>query len=168
MKLKKKLWVLLALMMTATLPALAQEKKKEDVIKIVYQCDFPDITRMHFLLSTLNNVVKHYQSTLETYEIDIVAFGPCLQYVMKDFKGTEFEKKRYIDHGGPEKNGTAGRMKSLLMKAGDNMKIIACQNTMKKKNVKKEQIEDYVEFTPSGIIKIIDLQREGYAYIKIM
>ncbi len=168
MKLKKNLWVIMALMMTAAFPVLAQEKKKDDVIKVVYQCDFPDITRMHFMLSTLNNIVKHYQSTLEAYEIDIVAFGPCLQYVMKDFKGTEFEKKRYIDHGGPEKNGTSGRIKNLLMKAGNNMKIIACQNTMKKKNVKTEQMEDYVEFTPSGIIKIVDLQREGYTYIKIM
>lgn len=168
MKLKKNLCVLLALIMTATLPVLAKEKRKDDVIKIVYQCDFPDITRMHFLLTTLNNVVKQYQSRSEAYEIDLVAFGPCLQYVMKDFKGTEFEKKPYIDRGGPEKNGTSGRMRSLLMKAGDKIKIIACQNTMKKKNVKAEQMEDYVEFTPSGIIKIIDLQREGYAYIKIM
>ncbi len=168
MKIKKILWVLMALMTTATLPVSANEKKKDDVIKIVYQCDFPDITRMHFLLTTLNNVVKHYQSTLQDYEIDLVTFGPCLQYVMKDFKGTEFEKKPYIDRGGPDKNGTSGRMKGLLMKAGDKIKIIACQNTMKKKNVKAEQIEDYVEFTPSGIIKIIDLQRDGYAYIKIM
>lgn len=168
MKLKKNLWVLMALMITATLPALAKEKKEDDVIKVVYQCDFSDITRMHIMLTTLNNVVKHYQSTQEAYEINIVAFGPCLQYVMKDFKGTEFEKKPYIDRGGPEKNGTSGRMKSLRMKAGNHMKIFACQNTMKKKNVKTEQMEDYVEFTPSGIIKIIDLQREGYAYVKIM
>lgn len=165
MKLKKNLWALMALMMTATLPALAKEKK---VTKIVYQCDFPDVKRVHLMLNTLNNAVKHYQSTLEEYEINVVALGPCLQYVMKDFKGTEFEKKRYIDHGGPEKNGTSGRMKSLLLKAGKHMKIFACQNTMKKKNVKKEQIEDYAELTPAGIIKIIDLQREGASYIKIM
>ena len=168
MKIKKILWVLMALMTTATLPVSANEKKKDDVIKIVYQCDFPDITRMHFLLTTLNNVVKHYQSTLQDYEIDVVALGPCLQYVMKDFKDTGFEKKPYIEHGGPVGNGTAGRIKSLLMTAGDNMKIIGCQNTMKKKNVKEEQMEDYVELTPAGIIKIVDLQREGYAYIKIM
>ena len=168
MKLKKPLCVLMALIMIATFPVLAKEKRKDDVIKIVYQCDFPDIARMHFLLTTLNNVVKHYQNTSEAYEIDLVTFGPCLQYVMKDFKGTEFEKKPYIDRGGPEKNGTSGRMRSLLMKAGDKIKIIACQNTMKKKNVKEEQMEEYVEFTPSGIIKIIDLQREGYAYVKIM
>jgi len=168
MKLKKIQWVLMALIMTVTLPLWANEKKKDDVIKVVYQCDFADITRMHMMLNTLNNVVKVYQSRSEAFEIDIVAFGPCLQYVMKDFKGTDFEKKPYIDRGGPEKNGTSGRIKSLLMKAGDNMKIIACENTMKKRNVKAEQMEDYVEFTPSGIIKVIDLQREGYVYIKIM
>ena len=167
MKLKKTLWALIALMMTATLPALAKNKKKDDVVKIVYQCDFPDVKRVHLMLNTLNNAVKHYQSTLEDYELNIVALGPCLQYVMKDFKGTGFAKKPYIDHGGPAGNGTAGRMKSLLMTAGDNMKIYACQNTMKKKNVKAEQMEDFANLTPGGIIKIIDLQREGAAYIKI-
>ena len=164
MKLKKNLWVLMALMMTVTLPALA----KDNVTKIVYQCDFPDVKRVHLMLNTLNNAVKHYQSTLEEYELNVVALGPCLQYVMKDFKDTGFEKKPYIEHGGPAGNGTAGRIKSLLMTAGDNMKIIACQNTMKKKNVKEEQMEDYVELTPAGIIKIVDLQQEGYSYIKIM
>lgn len=167
MKLKKKLWVIMALMIV-TLPVLAEDTKKDNEIKIVYQCDFPDITRMHMMLTTLNNIVIHYQSRSEAYEIDLVALGPCLQYVMKDFKGTEFEKKPYIDRGGPEKNGTSGRIKNLLRKAGKHMKIIACQNTMKKKNVKIEQMEDYVELTPAGIIKIIDLQREGYAYVKIM
>lgn len=168
MKLKKNLWALMALMMIATLPAFAKAKKKDDTVKIVYQCDFPDVKRVHLMLNTLNNAVKHYQSTLEDYEISIVALGPCLQYVMKDFKGTGFAKKPYIDHGGPVGNGTSGRIKSLRMTAGDNMKIFACENTMKKKNVKAEQIEDGVELTPGGIIKIVDLQREGAAYIKIM
>jgi len=38
---------------------------------------------------------------------------------------------------------------------------------MKKKNVKPEQIDDFVTLTTAGIIKIIDLQHDGYAYIKI-
>ncbi len=168
MKFKKYLCALMALMMTVISPVLAKEEKKDDVIKIVYQCDFSDITRMHMMLNTLNNVVKNYQNRSQAYKIDIVAFGPCLQYVMKDFKGTKFERKPYIDRGGPEKNGTLGRIKNLHMKTGKNMKIIACENTMKKRNVKAEQMEDYVEFTPSGIIKVIDLQRKGYAYIKVM
>jgi len=168
MKLKKNILMGLTLLMMATLPVMAKDDKKEDIVKIVYQCDFPDVKRMHLMLNTLNNVVKHYQSTLEDYELNIVALGPCLQYVMKDFKGTGFEKKPYLTKGGPAGNGTTGRIKSLLMTAGDNMEIFACENTMKKKNVKAEQIEDFVKLTPGGIIKIIDLQREGASYIKIM
>jgi len=150
--------------MMATLPTLAKDK----MTKIVYQCDFPNPKRVHLMINTLNNVVKHYQSTLEDYELDVVVLGPCLQYIMKDYKGTGFVKKPYIDHGGPTGKGTMGRLKSLLLTAGDNLKIIACRNTMKKKHVKEVQIEDFSEFTPSGIIKIVDLQNDGYAYIKIM
>ena len=167
MKLKNTLLALIALMMTATMPIMAKEKKNDDVIKIVYQCDFPDVKRVHLMLNTLNNVVKHYQSTLEDYELNIVALGPCLQYVMKDFKGTGFANKPYMTKGGPAGNGTMGRIKSLQMTAGDNMKVYACGNTMKKKDVKAEQIDDSVELTEAGIIKIIDLEREGASYIKI-
>ncbi|HFU77859.1 MAG TPA: hypothetical protein ENK68_05090 [Epsilonproteobacteria bacterium] len=168
MKFKKTLWTLTAVMMAAATPVLAADKKKDAPVKIVYQCDFPDVKRVHLMLNTLNNAMKHYQSTLEDYQIDIVALGPCLQYVMKDFKGTGFTKKPYITKGGPAGNGTIGRIKSLLMTSGDNIQFWACENTMKKKNVKAEQIEDFVELTPGGIIKIVDLQREGAAYIKIM
>ena len=165
MKLKKILLVLIASTCVLVVPSVAKEK---ETVKIVYQCDFPDVKRVHLMLNTLNNAVKHYQSTLEDYEINIVALGPCLQYVMKDFKGTGYVKKPYITKGGPAGNGTIGRIKSLLMTAGDNMKFWACENTMKKQNVKAEQIEDFVALTPGGIIKIVDLQREGAAYIKIM
>jgi intracellular sulfur oxidation DsrE/DsrF family protein len=164
MKLRKNIVLMMTVLMMATLPTLAKDK----MTKIVYQCDFPDAKRVHLMLNTLNNVVKHYQSTLEDYEVNIVVLGPCLQYIMKDYKGTGFVKKPYIDHGGPTGKGTMGRLKSLVLTTGDNLKITACRNTMKKKNVKDEQIADFSEFTPSGIIKIVDLENEGYAYIKIM
>lgn len=167
MKLKKNILAVTTLLMMTFVPTMAQENETKTA-KIVYQCDFPDVKRVHLMLNTLNNAVKHYQSTLEDYEINVVALGPCLQYIMKDYKGTGFVKKPYIDHGGPVGNGTMGRLKSLVLTAGDNLKIIACRNTMKKKNVKDEQMEDFVEFTPGGIIKIVELQNDGYAYIKIM
>ncbi len=167
MKLKKVLWASIALVMVTTLPTMAKNEKKDDIVKIVYQCDFPDAKRIHLMLNTLNNVVKHYQKTLEDYELDVVALGPCLQYVMKDFKGTGFAQKKYIHKGGPASNGTMGRFKNLMLTAGDNMNIYACQNTMRKKHVDTKQIADYAQLTPSGIIKIVDLERDGFAYIKI-
>ncbi len=156
----------LALLASMITPSFA-DGNKDETVKVVYQCDFADPKRVHLMLNTLNNVVKYYQKKLIDYEIDIVALGPCLQYVMKDFKGTGFAKKPFINHGGPTGAGTASRFSSLKQLSEDSMIIYACGNTMTKKNVKPEQISDYVEVTPAGIIKAIELQREGYAYIKI-
>ena len=158
------IFLLLAMMV---IPSFAHDSQEDDTVKIVYQCDFADVKRVHLMLNTLNNAVKYYNKKLIDFEIDIVALGPCLQYVMKDFKNTGFVKKPYITHGGPTGAGTASRFASLQQLGGDNIKMFACNNTMKKKNVKPEQISDYVEITPAGIIKAVDLQREGYAYIKI-
>ena len=166
MKIKKIFWTLLTLAMVV-LPVNAVADDEDETVKIVYQCDFPDVKRVHLMLNTLGNVVKYYQKSLTDFELNIVALGPCLQYVMKDFKGTGFAEKPYLHKGGPAGNGTLGRLDNLKQTAGDNLNIYACGNTMEKKGVKKEQLLDMAEVTPGGIIKIIDLQREGAAYVKI-
>jgi len=156
---------LLAFMVT---PSFAHENDEEDeTVKVVYQCDFADPKRVHLMLNTLNNAVKYYQKNMIDFEIDIVALGPCLQYMMKDFKGTGFAPKPYLTHGGPTGAGIISRFKGLQQTGGDNIIMHACNNTMTKKNVKPNQLQDYAKITPAGVIKAIDLQREGYAYIKI-
>jgi len=149
--------------MTVTITA----NDNTDPVKIVYPLDFPDVKRVHFMLNTLNNLVQHYQKNFVDYELSIVVYGPGLQYVMKDFKGTGFTSKPYLKHGGPVNNGTQGRIDSLLQLAGDNLRVFVCENTMKKKNVKKEQLQPYTEITPGGVLKLIELQGEGAALIKI-
>ncbi|WP_418641114.1 hypothetical protein [Sulfurimonas sp. ST-27] len=169
MKLFKKLSTVALLMLLGTgLYAQNSDAEEEnDVVKIVYQCDFPDIQRIHLMLNTINNAASYFDKNLIPYEINVVAFGPCLQYMMKDFKGTGFVKMPYCEHGGPTGAGTVSRFKSLKQLGGDNINFFACGNTMKKKHVKDEQLQDYVKKTPAGIIKIVNLQRQGCAYVKI-
>lgn len=152
-------------MMMITVPVMAEEES--DVVKVAYPLDFADVRRVHFMLNTLNNLVKHYQKNLIDYEISIVAYGPGVQYTMKDFKGTGYVGKPYLTHGGPVNNGTQGRMDTLKQLAGDNLRVFVCENTMTKKNVKKEQLQPYSEVTPGGVLKLIELQKEGAALIKI-
>jgi len=154
-----------AVVMMMGTPLAAQDKS--DTVKVVYPLDFPDVKRVHFMLNTLNNLVKHYQKNLIDYEISLVAYGPGLQYVMKDFKGTGFAEMPYLSRGGPVGNGTQGRIAALKQLAGDNLTIFVCENTMEKKNVKKEQLQPYTEVTPGGVLKLIELQGEGAAYVKI-
>ncbi len=47
------------------------------------------------------------------------------------------------------------------------VKFEICEITLKSRNLKKEQFILGPEFTPSGVVRIANLQaREGYAYIK--
>jgi len=154
-----------AVVMMMAAPVAAYEES--DTVKVAYPLDFADVKRVHFMLNTLNNLVKEYQKNLVDYEISIVAYGPGLQYVMKDFKGTGFVGMPYLSRGGPVGNGTQGRMAALKQLAGDNLRIFVCENTMEKKNVNKEQLQPYTEVTPGGVLKLIELQREGAALIKI-
>lgn len=167
MKIKKILVAFLATLMMMSVSANAADNNSNGVEKIVYAFDFPDIKRVHFMLNTLNNLVKHHQKAFIDYELSIVMYGPSLQYIMKDFKGTGFAKKPYLHHGGPTGSGAQGRLEALKLLAGDNLKIYVCENTMKKKNVKANQLVDFAEMTPGGILKLIELQADGAAYIKI-
>jgi len=167
MKRKTMIWMFAATLLTLFTPAAWAADDDDDVVKVVYQCDFADVQRVHLMLNTLNNAVKYYEKHMIQYQIDVVALGPCLQYVMKDFKETGFAPMPYLEHGGPTGDGTRSRIKSLKLLGGDNLTIYACQNTMDKKNVKASQIEDGVEITPGGIVKVIDDQLHGFAYIKI-
>ena len=168
MKIKKLLLLLLIAVFAMSTPAFAQDDEDEsDIVKVVYPLDFPDVRRVHFMLNTLNNLVKYYQKNFIDYEIDIVVYGPGLQYAMHNFDKTGFMGKPYLTHGGPTGKGTQGRFKDLKQLAGDNLNFYVCKNTMNKKHVKKDQLHPYAEVTPGGVLKIINLQREGASLVKI-
>ena len=41
-----------------------------------------------------------------------------------------------------------------------------CEITLKNRNLKKEQFIQEAEFTPSGVVRLAKLQKQGHAYIK--
>lgn len=59
--------------------------------------------------------------------------------------------------------GLADRMKKL---ADDGVVFAACENTMKKKNVTKDQLLPFVTTVDSGVAEVVRRQEQGWAYIK--
>lgn len=145
-------------LLVSSMPLLAGDTANKPV-RIVYQCDTPDDKRVDLMINTLNNVVANYQKKLTDYEIDVVALGPCLQYFMKDFKDTGFVEMPYT-------KPTQVRLRTLLATSG-NINLLACENTMEKKHVKKDQLIDIVKTTPAGVIRVIEAQADGYSYVKV-
>jgi intracellular sulfur oxidation DsrE/DsrF family protein len=57
----------------------------------------------------------------------------------------------------------AGPVAALV---GRGVKFEVCEITLRNRNLKKEQFIQEADFTPSGVVRLAKLQKEGAAYIK--
>lgn len=114
--------------------------------KIVLQVSDKD--KQGFVLNVAQNLVKHYGR--DQVAVEVVAFGPGLG-VLIDGK----------------KNKNAKRVASL---AAEGVKFNACGNTIKKMtkmhNGVAPKIISKATIVPAGVVRIIDLQSQGYKLIK--
>ena len=100
-------------------------------------------------LKGLRNIRNHID-TDPTAKVTVVthAFGvDFLMEGMKDANGGAF----------------AGPVAALVARG---VKFEVCEITLKNRNLKKEQFIQEADFTPSGVVRIAKLQKQGYAYIK--
>ena len=100
-------------------------------------------------LKGLRNIRNHID-TDPTTKITVVthAFGvDFLMEGMKDVNGGAF----------------AGPVAALVARG---VKFEICEITLKNRNLKRDQFIQEADFTPSGVVRLAKLQKQGYAYIK--
>jgi hypothetical protein len=56
-----------------------------------------------------------------------------------------------------------GKVEALLT---GGLKMGACQITMKRQNIKLEELIEGLPPIPSGVVRVMELQEQGYAYIR--
>lgn len=118
--------------------------------KVAIHVDENDPARMNMALNNVTNVQKYYDSVGETVEIELVAYGPGLHMFRSD---TSPVKERI----------------SFMALELDNLTFSACGNThaaMSKKSGKDIVLIDEANMVPSGVVQLITLQEQGYAYIR--
>lgn len=118
--------------------------------KVAIHVDENDPARMNMALNNVANVNKYYESIGETVEIELVAYGPGLHMFRTD---TSPVKDRI----------------SVLSLELDNLTFSACGNThnaMQKKAGKDIVLMDEANVVPSGVVQLIALQEQGYAYVR--
>ena len=123
--------------------AVAQDKGPYKLVIHVTQHDEKIYKQV---LNMANNVPK--QVGVDNIQIEIVAQGPGL---------------KLLEEGSTETQ----RIASLV--PYDNVKFSACGATIK--GIKKHQNRDVVllpdvRVVPGGVVRVMDLQKEGYAYIR--
>ena len=89
----------------------------------------------------------NYKKALENehFILCLVVNGPAVQLFTKD------------------KTDLMNRAKSLH-EAGLRIKL--CANALKSYKILTEDRWDFVEIVPAGLVEIVELQRQGFAYIK--
>ena len=131
----------LALLWMFALAALAQDK-------VVYHIDNSEAQAT----KGLRNIRNHLDVAPDT-KIVVVTHAEGVDFLME---GAKDRKNPDIDYGS---------LVSALKARGVRFEV--CEITLRNRNLKKDQFTMDAEFTPSGVVRIGQLQtREGYAYIK--
>lgn len=113
--------------------------------KVVIQISTDDIRAQETALTNIVNTQKHYG--IDNIEIELVAFGPGYRMLTPQ-------------------SPLASRINSLSLQ---EITFTACMNTLtsvKQKTGFMPKLIDGVTTTPAGVPRIIELQEQGYSYLK--
>lgn len=135
---------------------------EEKVRKAVYHCDFGDAKRFDGMLRNIYNLVNYYTTKNISYDVRVVANGACVQFLLKDKTGTPFAEKK-LDN---ELQKHIEEMMSSLVD-GYNVKFEQCDITLKRMKIEKDKLKPFCSLTDSGQVRVVELQDQGFAYIKV-
>ncbi len=94
----------------------------------------------------MNNLEGVSQNLPDSGQIELVLHGGGVGLVLK--------KNNY-------------EMQKLKNFSEKRVRIVVCENTMRRKNINKSDLYDFVSTVPAGIVEIVKKQSEGWAYVKI-
>lgn len=143
--------------------AMQTASADDGVAKVVYHADFADPRRFSAMLTSINNMVTHYQNELIDYDVRIVFVAHGIRFVTHDkLEGTPFAEDESLAE---RRDNLQGRLEAL--RDVQEVKLELCDITRSQINLPAEKLYDGVETVSSGVVQIADLQNEGFAYIKI-
>ncbi len=100
-------------------------------------------------LAGLRNVKNHLDTDPQA-QITVVTHAEGVDFLMQDAM---------------DRNGNPYEIAVQLLVAR-GVKFEVCEITLKNRGLKKEQFIQEASFVPSGVVRLAQLQHQGYAYIK--
>jgi intracellular sulfur oxidation DsrE/DsrF family protein len=117
---------------------------------IVIQVDTDDLTTMRIALGNSLNAKKYYDSKGEKVVLEIVTYGPGITMLRSDTS--------------PVKDQIEGVRASI-----PGITLSMCNNA--KENAEKREGKTIiplpgVQIVPAGIVRVVELQEQGYSYVR--
>lgn len=117
---------------------------------VAIHVDQNDPQIMNMALNNVVNINKFYESVGDTVLVEVVAYGPGLNMFI------------------PGKSPVEDRI-SVMSLEMENVSFAACGNThqkMSEKVGKSIPLMGEASVVPSGVVRLIELQENGYAYVR--
>ncbi len=159
--------ILYSLMMLAVLSlgsaTFNSARADDDVVKVVYHADYANPRRFSAMLTSINNMVTFYQNELIEFDVRIVLVAHGIRFVTDD----KLANTPFVSDGELEER--RANLKGRLLSLNDvhDVKLELCDITRSQINLPTDKVFEQVTSVPSGVVRIAELQREGYAYIKV-
>lgn len=118
--------------------------------KVVLHVNQNDAAVMNLALNNAQNVASHYKTANQPVTIEIVAYGPGLHMLRADTSPIK------------------PRLASFALEQPE-IRFSACENTqnnMSKAEGKPVSLVSDAKVVPSGVVRLIELQQQGFAYVK--
>jgi len=158
----KRILLLLPVLFLLVLPP-APAAASDDVAKVVYHADFSDPRRFSAMLTSINNMVTFYQNELVDYDVRIVFVAHGIRFLTNDrLENTPFATDAALEE---RRANLRGRLAALHTVQG--VKLELCDITRTGINLPADRLYEGVESVPSGVVRIAELEHDGFAYIKI-
>jgi uncharacterized protein len=143
--------------------ASASQAEDDGVARVVYHADFSDPRRFSAMITSINNMVSHYTSELIDYDVRIVFVAHGIRFLTDDnLDGTPFKADHELEKN---RENLKGRLATLNQV--HDVKLELCNITRSQISLDESKLYENVESVPSGVVRIAELQNEGFAYIKI-
>ncbi|ADY73829.1 hypothetical protein Dester_1193 [Desulfurobacterium thermolithotrophum DSM 11699] len=111
--------------------------------KVVFHIDSEE-KKLLMTLNNIENLLKEIPA--KDISIYVVANGTSVKLLKKE------NAAKYID-----------RMKKL---SDIGVKFLLCNNSLRKQNIRPDELLEFCKIVPAGVVELIRLQKEGCAYIK--
>jgi hypothetical protein len=120
--------------------------------RVAIQVNQNDPQVMNLALNNASNVIEYYRAKNEDVDVDIVTYGPGLHMLRDDTSPVKDRIKRLKELAFPGK-----------------IQFSACNNTkqgMEKAEGKAVPIISDATIVPSGVVRLMELQEQGWSYVR--
>jgi len=161
-------WILLAAMLCCCAAGAADKNAKPlaapaDVARVVFHADFADPRRFSAMLTSINNMVTAYEGDLREYDVRIVFVAHGIRFTTDDkLANTPFAEDAALKQRRAELRERLSALRDL-----HGVKLELCDFTREAVRLPKDKLIDGVTLVPSGVVRVAELQRQGFAYLKV-